>query len=181
MYGRDKDNKANDLLGKIKGLTKKAIYEQIKTGSIPKETLLNRCLVLIEAIQGITSVTARQRNRALKEAWEVYLLLTDFTGPERLDYDSTREVGLHMVDKNSIVEICQFLKDEPELKFNYLSDICGVDYTPEAPRFEVVYHLYSIPFKHRLRLKCKVAEGEKVPSVTGVWKTANWHEREAYD
>jgi len=86
-----------------------------------------------------------------------------------------------VVDKNSIVEICQFLKDEPELKFNYLSDICGVDYTPEAPRFEVVYHLYSIPFKHRLRLKCKVAEGEKVPSVTGVWKTANWHERETYD
>ena len=103
MYGRDKNNKANDILGKIKGLTKKAIYEQIKTGSMPKETLLNRCLVLIEAIQSITSVTARQRNRALKEAWEVYLLLTDFTGPERLDYDATREVGLHMVDKNSIV------------------------------------------------------------------------------
>jgi hypothetical protein len=103
MYGRDKNNKANDILGKIKGLTKKAIYEQIKTGSIPKETLLNRCLVLIEAIQSITSVTARQRNRALKEAWDVYLLLTDFTGPERLDYDSTREVGLHLVDKNSIV------------------------------------------------------------------------------
>ena len=103
MYGRDKNNKANDILGKIKGLTKKAIYEQIKTGSIPKETLLNRCLALIEAIQSITSVTARQRNRALKEAWEVYLTLTDFTGPERLDYDSTREVGLHMVDKNSIV------------------------------------------------------------------------------
>ena len=103
MYGRDKNNKANDILGKIKGLTKKAIYEQIKTGSIPKETLLNRCLALIEAIQSITSVTARQRNRALKEAWEVYLTLTDFTGPERMDYDSTREVGLHMVDKNSIV------------------------------------------------------------------------------
>ena len=103
MYGRDKNNKANDILGKIKGLTKKAIYEQIKTGSIPKETLLNRSLVLIEAIQSITSVTARQRNRALKEAWDVYLLLTDFTGPERLDYDSTREVGLHLVDKNSIV------------------------------------------------------------------------------
>ncbi len=97
--------------------------------------------------------------------------------------DSYESYGMHtfVVKKERIVDICRFLKEDPDLRFNYLSDICGVDYHPERPRFEVVYHLYSIPFKYRLRLKCKVDEGEAVPSVTPVWKTANWHEREAYD
>jgi NADH-quinone oxidoreductase subunit C len=85
------------------------------------------------------------------------------------------------VDKDKIIEICQFLKDEPHLDFNYLSDLCGVDYPEHEERFEVVYHLYSISKKHRLRLKLSVKDGESVPSVIGVWQTANWHEREAYD
>ncbi|MFQ5900304.1 MAG: NADH-quinone oxidoreductase subunit C [Thermodesulfobacteriota bacterium] len=91
--------------------------------------------------------------------------------------------GLHtaVINRNGIVEVCRFLKNDPESKFNYLTDICGVDYLPEKPRFMVVYHLYSISFKHRLRLKYGVDEGEDVQSVTGIWKTANWHEREAYD
>lgn len=86
-----------------------------------------------------------------------------------------------VIDKDNVVEVCRFLKEDPELQFNYLSDICGVDYHPQTPRFEVIYHIYSIPFKHRIRLKCKVNEGEEVMTVTGVWKTANWHERETYD
>lgn len=86
-----------------------------------------------------------------------------------------------VVDKDKIAEVCHFLRDDPKLRFNYLSDVCGVDYFPKAPRFEVVYHLYSIPFKHRIRLKCRINEGERVPTVVGIWKTANWHERETYD
>ncbi len=86
-----------------------------------------------------------------------------------------------VVDKDKIAEVCHFLRDDPKLRFNYLSDLCGVDYSPKAPRFEVVYHLYSIPFKHRIRLKCRINEGERVPTVVGIWKTANWHERETYD
>lgn len=86
-----------------------------------------------------------------------------------------------VVDKDKIVEVCHFLRDDPKLRFNYLSDICGVDYLPKAPRFEVVYHLYSIPFKYRIRLKCRINEGDRVPTVVGIWKTANWHERETYD
>ena len=86
-----------------------------------------------------------------------------------------------VVDKDKIVEVCHFLRDDPKLRFNYLSDICGVDYFPKAPRFEVVYHLYSIPFKYRIRLKCRINEGDRVPTVVGIWKTANWHERETYD
>jgi len=86
-----------------------------------------------------------------------------------------------VVEKDKIGEVCHFLRDDPKLRFNYLSDICGVDYFPKSPRFEVVYHLYSIPFKHRIRLKCRTEEGERVPTVVGIWRTANWHERETYD
>jgi NADH-quinone oxidoreductase subunit C len=86
-----------------------------------------------------------------------------------------------VVKTDKIVEVCQFLRDDPQLRFNYLSDVCGADYSPKVPRFEVVYHVYSIPFKHRVRLKCRINEGERVPTVVGIWPTANWHERETYD
>jgi len=85
------------------------------------------------------------------------------------------------VECHNIAEFCAKLKQDPKLQFNFLSDICGVDYYPKTPRFEVVYHLYSITYKYRLRLKCKLAEEEKIPTVTSVWRTANWHEREAFD
>jgi NADH-quinone oxidoreductase subunit C len=80
--------------------------------------------------------------------------------------------------------ICRFLRDDPDLTFDFLSDVTGVDRLklPEAsPRFEVVYHLHSLQHRRRLRLKVRVNEGEAVPTVTGVWETANWHEREVYD
>jgi NADH-quinone oxidoreductase subunit C len=86
-----------------------------------------------------------------------------------------------VVRKEDIVSICIFLRDDTELSFNFLSDLCGVDYLERKPRFDVVYNLYSINKNHRLRLKVRVEEGESVPSVTPVWSTANWHEREVYD
>ena len=87
----------------------------------------------------------------------------------------------HLVKKTALVSICEFLKTDPVLRMNYLVDVIGVDCTPASPRFEVVYHLYSIPQRHRVRLKLKVAEGESVPTVTGVWPGADFPEREAYD
>jgi NADH-quinone oxidoreductase subunit C len=86
-----------------------------------------------------------------------------------------------IVRKEDIVQICQFLRDDPELSFNFFSDLCGVDYLERKHRFEVVYNLYSIPKNHRARLKVRVDDGESIPSVTSVWKTANWHEREVFD
>ena len=86
-----------------------------------------------------------------------------------------------MVPKKDIYPICQFLFSDPELQFQFLTDLCGVDFFPETPRFEVVYLLYSIKNNLRLRLKAKVAEGESVPSVESIWKAANWLEREVYD
>ena len=85
------------------------------------------------------------------------------------------------VDKSALLNICRFLKDEADLQINYVADICGADYHPETPRFEVVYNLVGITRKIRIRLKVRLSDGESVDSMTGVWHGADWPEREAYD
>jgi len=82
-----------------------------------------------------------------------------------------------------VVDICASLKAHPEGKFDFLADLCGVDRgVEEEPRFEVNYHLFSTTRYHRLRVKVLLDEANvHVPSVTGVWRTANWHERETFD
>ena len=92
-------------------------------------------------------------------------------------------LGFHVFEAapGVLVALCRFLKEDPELRFNFLSDICGVDHFPQLPRYETVYHLYSLPLKGRVRIKCRLDDPPRVPSVSGVWGTANWHEREAYD
>lgn len=84
------------------------------------------------------------------------------------------------VAREKIVEIGRFLK--VECGFNMLTDLAGVDNYGEEPRFEVDYTLYSFAHRFWLRLKVRVTETDMtVDSVTGVWQTANWHEREAFD
>ena len=79
-----------------------------------------------------------------------------------------------------IVEVCRFLKEKQH--FVRLSGITGVDWLPADPRFEVVYLLHSIDRNQRLRLKCWVSEANcEIDSVTGVWRSANWYEREVFD
>ena len=85
------------------------------------------------------------------------------------------------VQKKDIFEICKFLYSDPDLQYQMLVDLCGVDFFPESPRFEVVYLLYSMKNQQRLRLKIKVGESESVSSVESIWKAANWLEREVYD
>jgi NADH-quinone oxidoreductase subunit C len=87
-----------------------------------------------------------------------------------------------IVPKESIVEVCRFLKEDDELKFDLLADLCGIDmYTP-VKRFGVIYNLYSLKNKHRIRLKTFVEEEDPtLPTVTSIWGTANWHERETFD
>ncbi len=87
-----------------------------------------------------------------------------------------------VIPKNRIVEVCQFLKEDEELTFDLLADLCGIDmYTPQN-RFGVIYNLYSLKTKHRIRLKIFTEEEHpKVPTVAGIWGTANWHERETFD
>ena len=88
-----------------------------------------------------------------------------------------------IVPREHIAAVCKYLKATPEFAFNFLADLCGFDRGPEEePRFEVNYHLFSTTRHHRLRLKVMLNEDDAhVPTVTGVWRTANWHERETFD
>jgi NADH-quinone oxidoreductase subunit C len=87
-----------------------------------------------------------------------------------------------IVKKEEIVRLCTFLRDDPECRFDSLRDLCGADYYRPEDRYEVIYNLFSLSNKFRLRLKVRIDEADmRVPSVTSVWQTANWHERETYD
>src|SRR5687768_11415131 len=104
--------------------------------------------------------------------------------PDRITETVTAHGELTViVPAQHIVEVCSYLKNNADARFDFLSDICGVDRGPEEePRFEVNYHLFSTAYHHRLRLKVLLTEDDvRVPTVTGVWRTANWHERETYD
>ena len=84
--------------------------------------------------------------------------------------------------KEAILDVAQLLKEDPELQFNFLMDITAVDYLGRQPRFEVVYHFLSLPFNRRLRIKLQSNDlYPTVKSLTPLWKTANWLERECYD
>jgi NADH-quinone oxidoreductase subunit C len=92
-----------------------------------------------------------------------------------------REEMTITVSKKDLFEICKFLYSDLDLQYHFLTDLCGVDFFPGSPRFEVVYHLYSLKNNQRLRLKTKVEDAESVLSVESIWKAANWYEREAFD
>ncbi len=87
-----------------------------------------------------------------------------------------------VVDRKVLLDLARHLKADPALDFKLLADVCGVDYPERENRFEAVYHLYSVKHGHRIRLKVPLPESDPtVPSVTGVWKAADWFEREAFD
>jgi NADH-quinone oxidoreductase subunit C len=87
-----------------------------------------------------------------------------------------------LVPRQHLLAVAEFLAGEPSLRFSFLSDLSAVDRFPLEPRFEVNYHLLSMEKRARLRLKVKLAgKDPSVHSVTPVWPTANWHERETFD
>lgn len=84
------------------------------------------------------------------------------------------------IDPARIAGVCRFLRDSQG--FERLADLTAVDWHPREPRFEVVYHLHSIASNRRLRLKCALkGDAARIETVTGVWRSADWHEREAFD
>jgi len=86
------------------------------------------------------------------------------------------------VDRGSIRAACTLLRDDPNCSFNFLADVTCVDWYPQEPRFEVVYHLLSISNKERVRLKVKLGgDNPALESVTSVWPAANFFEREVFD
>ena len=94
--------------------------------------------------------------------------------------DALGEVTI-VVPRESIVSVCKYLK--AKLDFDMLADLCGSDRGPEEePRFEVNYHLFGTGHHDRLRQKVLLSDDDpKVDTVTDIWNSANWHEREAYD
>ena len=92
-----------------------------------------------------------------------------------------------IIDPSRIAEVCLELRDNEYTYFDFLSSISGVDYGIEENKFGLVYHLSSIPYKNQLTLKVFIANNRhentlpSFPSVSHIWRTADWHEREAYD
>jgi NADH-quinone oxidoreductase subunit C len=87
-----------------------------------------------------------------------------------------------IVPVDRVVEVATFLRDAPEGCFDYLSDLTAADWPARGEaRFDVIYCLYSTVRRQRLRVKVHAADGQAVPSVTGVWTAANWLEREVFD
>ena len=78
------------------------------------------------------------------------------------------------VPAGRLVETCLALRDTPSLRFNVLVEVTAADYFPRNPRFEVVYHLLSVPNRLRLRLKVRASADAAIPTVQGVWAAAGW-------
>ena len=100
-----------------------------------------------------------------------------------IDSHNFREEQTITVMKNPIVDLLKFIRDDPKLDFNFLMDLTAVDYlNRKDDRFEVVYHLYSLKHNGRLRVKVPINEDDcRIDSVSALWKTANWYEREVWD
>jgi NADH-quinone oxidoreductase subunit C len=85
------------------------------------------------------------------------------------------------VERDAIVAVATFLRDDPRCRFIGFVDVCGADYPARDERFDVVYHFLSPHLNQRIRVKVSVDDVTPVPSITGVFKGAEWFEREAYD
>jgi len=95
------------------------------------------------------------------------------------------QVGVRLKPE-MITDICRFLHDDPSLKMDHLADVTAVDYSTypgdTGPRFEIVYNMISTVHRHRIRLKVRVPEdAPRIDTVSSIWHTADWHERETYD
>jgi NADH-quinone oxidoreductase subunit C len=115
--------------------------------------------------------TARSLAEALQKACgDLVSEIVEFRG----------ECSLTILDKSKVHEVCQVARDT--LHFDMLTDVSSVDHYGDDPRFEVVYELYGMEHHAYLRLKVRVEEEScELPSVTSLWRTADWHEREIYD
>jgi NADH-quinone oxidoreductase subunit C len=101
--------------------------------------------------------------------------------PDYETYEHRDQLSL-IVPKENLLDLANELKDNPETSFEMLTDITAIDWARDENRYEVVYFLYSHKHTDRLRIKVPVSEDDmKLPSLAGVWPSANWYERETYD
>ncbi|MCU0429759.1 MAG: NADH-quinone oxidoreductase subunit C [Cytophagaceae bacterium] len=114
---------------------------------------------------------------------ELTSLLTETFGEGLMLASHTQHLQPQLqVAPERLLEVTEFLKRHPSCYFDTLSCLTAIDNGPEKGTMEVIYHLYSIPFHHSLVLKIEIPRTEpRVESLSAVWRTAEWHEREAYD
>ena len=116
------------------------------------------------------------------EPLEIVTRLKDKFFSEIVHVKEFRDQVFVSVKRERISDICRFLFSEPDISMNFLADLCGADYPDRDKRFEVVYNLYSIKYKHRLIVKALLPEQDPaIDSVVPIWVGADWHEREACD
>ncbi|MBT8491296.1 MAG: NADH-quinone oxidoreductase subunit C [Deltaproteobacteria bacterium] len=109
-------------------------------------------------------------------------ILSETLGQCIIEIESFNTEVTLIVDRRSILTVCDFLKNDPRFLFDFLSDCCGVDRFPESPRYWVVYHIYSIAHNHRVSIKASLDDAKPViDSVVSIWQSADWMERECYD
>lgn len=107
--------------------------------------------------------------------------LTSSLGDDVAGFALVNGEAIVTVPASAIVKVMQFLRDDDACQFRILVDVCGVDYPERTERFEVVYNLLSVKHNRRLRVKVSTTEDRPVPSVAGIYSTAGWFEREAWD
>ena len=112
---------------------------------------------------------------------EIAAKLAETFGDDYLSHQLWQEELTLVIQRESITKVLTYLRDHGDYLFKQLIDLCGVDYLEREQRFEVVYHLLSVKYNRRLRLKVHTDENSPVPSATAVYSAANWWEREAWD
>jgi NADH-quinone oxidoreductase subunit C len=118
---------------------------------------------------------------------EILQRVRDRFGGAVLDTHEQHGDATVVVERGAVVDALRFCRDHPALAFDVLMDLTAVDYLKypgreDGPRFEVVYHLYSLGHNHRLRVKTRADEDDaQVPTAVDLWPIANWFEREVWD
>jgi NADH-quinone oxidoreductase subunit C len=115
------------------------------------------------------------------DAAEVIQTLTPIVPGAGYEIGRSVDFATIYVPADHLVNTCRALVATPALGFNVIIEVTAADYFPREPRFEVVYHLLSVPNRQRLRLKVRVPEGGALPTVYTVWPGAGWPEREVWD
>jgi NADH-quinone oxidoreductase subunit C len=173
------------------GLVQPEAGEEAEAASIARESPdASEASAPVSNVEGmkdaLLDVDAWSRDRWINEDIEAHpalIVLRAAFADAVVDAVRFRDETTIHVKREQWRTICLFLKDEPRVQLNFLSDLTAVDMLRlrETPRFDVVAHLYSLPNRTRLRLKTGADDGESVPSLVPIWNGANWMERECYD
>lgn len=134
------------------------------------------------ALEPVSAENATSKSTSITPQFAVQRLKMQFGDAVGEIKEALGEVSVY-IKRERILDVCRFLKEDSKLLFSMLSDLTSVDLGIEAdPRFEVIYHLHSLPNRIRIRLKVRVSEDDcHLATVSTIWRTANWHEREVFD